>query len=238
MALDDRGSGEEVTVHNPAGLFVALFREALARQGVTVSGRLRTVNWKDRESQPLDWHHWPEIGSMESPPMRELVREVEKPSQNLYTDLILAHIAASFSGNASPEQGTTAEEAGLMELNRFLARVGIKKGETFFEEGSGLSRDNLTTPNATVTLLAFMSRHKCADIYFNALPIAGVDGTLKARMRGTPAAGNVRAKTGSLRWANSPFRSACHRRRGASCFFPDAQPVSEHRSGAAQDGGS
>jgi serine-type D-Ala-D-Ala carboxypeptidase/endopeptidase (penicillin-binding protein 4) len=72
-----------------------------------------------------------------------------------------------------------------------------------FEEGSGLSRDNLTTPNATVTLLRFMSRHRCAQAYLEALPIAGVDGTLMSRMKGTPATGNARAKTGTLRWANA-----------------------------------
>ncbi|PYJ03196.1 MAG: D-alanyl-D-alanine carboxypeptidase/D-alanyl-D-alanine-endopeptidase, partial [Verrucomicrobia bacterium] len=72
-----------------------------------------------------------------------------------------------------------------------------------FEEGSGLSRNNLTTPAATVKLLEYMSRHKWAEVYLDSLPIAGVDGTLRNRMKSTPAAGNVRAKTGTLRWANS-----------------------------------
>jgi serine-type D-Ala-D-Ala carboxypeptidase/endopeptidase (penicillin-binding protein 4) len=52
-------------------------------------------------------------------------------------------------------------------------------------------------------LLQYMGRHKCSDVYINALPIAGVDGTLRKRMKGTAAANNVHAKTGTLRWANS-----------------------------------
>ena len=48
-----------------------------------------------------------------------------------------------------------------------------------------------------------MSKHKAAEVYFSALPIAGVDGSLRNRMKGSAAAGNVRAKTGTLRWANS-----------------------------------
>jgi D-alanyl-D-alanine carboxypeptidase/D-alanyl-D-alanine-endopeptidase (penicillin-binding protein 4) len=75
--------------------------------------------------------------------------------------------------------------------------------EVRFEEGSGLSRNNLTTANATVALLVRMARHAAAADFLAALPIAGVDGTVRSRMKGTPAEGNVRAKTGSLRYANT-----------------------------------
>jgi D-alanyl-D-alanine carboxypeptidase/D-alanyl-D-alanine-endopeptidase (penicillin-binding protein 4) len=92
---------------------------------------------------------------------------------------------------------------GILELQTFLSDAGVKRGDVLFEEGSGLSRNNLTTPNATIALLQYMNHHKSAEAYLQALPIAGVDGTLKSRMKGTPAAGNVRAKTGTLRWANS-----------------------------------
>jgi len=202
MPVGDAGATNEVTVHNPAGLFTSFFRQALARHGITVGGKLRTVNWLDRQAKPINYGNWVELGLAESLPMRDLAREVQKPSQNLYTDLLLAHVGEkSRAADSRPEE--TSEELGVRALNRFLTEVGIQKGETFFEEGSGLSRDNLVSPNATVTLLQFMSRHKCADDYLAALPIAGVDGTLKSRMKGTPAAGNVRAKTGTLRWANS-----------------------------------
>jgi D-alanyl-D-alanine carboxypeptidase/D-alanyl-D-alanine-endopeptidase (penicillin-binding protein 4) len=202
MPVDDAGYTNEVTMHNPAGLFVSFFKQALARQGIKVSGKARSMNWLDRQVQPRDLDRLVELGSVESLPLRDIAREVQKPSQNLYTDLLLAHVGEKFRPADLPADGTS-EDLGIRELNKFLAEAGIKRGEVIFEEGSGLSRDNLTTPNATVTLLQFMNRHKCARAYLEALPIAGVDGTLKNRMKGTPAAGNVRAKTGTLRWANS-----------------------------------
>lgn len=202
LPLDDAGHTEDVTVPNPAGLFVAFFKDALARQGVRVTGKLRTANWLDRHARPLDFGRLVELGHVESPPLRDLVREVQKPSQNLYTDLLLAHVGASRQPpDASPSD--TSEEAGIRELGRFLEEAGIRRSEVQFEEGSGLSRNNLTTPNATLALLQFMSRHREADAYLNALPVAGVDGTLRSRMKNTAAAGNVKAKTGTLRWANS-----------------------------------
>lgn len=199
---DDAGYTEEVPVHNPAGLFIALFRQALARHGIKVSGKLRTLNWLDRQVQPFDGSKLVELGSIESLPLRDIAREVLKPSQNLYTDLLLAHVGESVR-SASQQPLATSEDCGIHELNRFLAEAGIKEGDVFFEEGSGLSRDNLTTPNATVALLQYLNRRQYAEVYVAALPIAGVDGTLRNRMKGTPAAGNVRAKTGSLRWTSS-----------------------------------
>jgi len=74
-------------------------------------------------------------------------------------------------------------------MNDFLAQVGVKKGDVLLEEGSGLSRRDVITPEATVALLSYMSRSRWAEVYKNALPIAGVDGTLQNRMKGTSAAG-------------------------------------------------
>ena len=82
-------------------------------------------------------------------------------------------------------------------------KAGAPRGNVFFDEGSGLSRNNLTTAAATVALLQYMAGSRNARDFADSLPVAGVDGTLRYRMRNTPAAGNVRAKTGTLRWANS-----------------------------------
>jgi len=202
IPLDDEGYKDELTVHNPAGLFIALFKEALARSGIKVSGKLRTKSWTEQQLEPIDFNKLVELGHVESLPMSALAAEVMKPSQNLYADLLLAQVGERARKAESPPD-MTSERLGLSELTAFLAEDGIRKGDVQFEEGSGLSRNNLTTPVATVELLKFMSHHKTAQAFLDALPIAGVDGTLRNRMKGTPAERNLRAKTGTLRWANS-----------------------------------
>jgi D-alanyl-D-alanine carboxypeptidase/D-alanyl-D-alanine-endopeptidase (penicillin-binding protein 4) len=71
------------------------------------------------------------------------------------------------------------------------------------DEGSGLSRGCLVTAAASVQLLTYMGHHRCRDAFVDALPIAGVDGTLSNRFKETAAAGNARAKTGTLRHVNA-----------------------------------
>lgn len=190
---------DDVTVHEPAGLFLELFAQALARSGVTVLGTNRVADWLD-EPAPVDG--LVKVGAVESLPMRDIAREIQKPSQNLYTDLLLAQVGERTRTSQTPPF-ETSEDLGIRELSRFLAQAGVPRGHVLFEEGSGLSRNNLTTPAATVALLRYMANHKAAEPWMDALPIAGVDGTLRNRMKGTPAAGKVRAKTGTLRWANS-----------------------------------
>ncbi len=197
------GAGDDVTVHRPAGLFMEQFREALARHGITVSGHTRLVNWLDRQAQPIGYGQWVELGSARSPALDDMVREVEKSSVNLYADLLLAHLGSMSHGKIPFAPDETSEDAGMRALRDFLTEAGVPAGEALLNEGSGLSNGNLATPNAIVKILAFMSRHKCAKEYFDALPVAGTDGTLRARMRQTVAAGAVHAKTGTSTWANS-----------------------------------
>jgi len=224
LPVGDRGYTGYVAVHNPAGLFVSQLKEVLARRGIGVKGRTRTADWKYREVTPIDFAKLFEIGSVESLPVKDIVRETLKPSQNLWAQLLLLQVGATarsakteVSRAAEVEKGSstavrgvplqntasefsTTEEMGIEVMNAFLAEAGVKKGEVLLEEGSGLSRKDIITPGATVELLRFMSRHRWAQAYRDALPIAGVDGTLEKRMKSTPAENNVRAKTGSLQY--------------------------------------
>jgi D-alanyl-D-alanine carboxypeptidase/D-alanyl-D-alanine-endopeptidase (penicillin-binding protein 4) len=223
LAVGDRGYYGALAIHDPAGLFVKLFKGVLGRRGIAVAGRVRTVDWKYREVTPLDISKLIDLGSIESIPIRDIVRETLKPSQNLYAQLLLLQVGSRYQPQSKPvatgppsapsdavPQGVgselrprTTEEMGIEAMNAFLSEVGIRKGDVLLEEGSGLSRKDLITPAATVELLRFMSRHRSADVYRDGLPIAGLDGTLERRMRETAAAGNVRAKTGSLRYVNT-----------------------------------
>ena len=208
LPLGDKGYNGAVAVHNPAGLFVAMFKDALARRGIAVAGRARTTDWKYREVTPLDLTKLVELGSIQSLPVKDIVRETMKPSQNLYAQLLLLQVGAvgcqvagagcQGAETAGPPPDHTTEQAGIEAMNRFLREIGVRQGDVVLEEGAGLSRKDLITPAATVELLKFMSRHRHGENYRDSLPVAGVDGTLKNRMKSGPATGNVRAKTGSL----------------------------------------
>lgn len=230
LPVDHKGYKGSVSVHNPAGLFASLFKDALARRGITVTGRARTIDWKYREVTPIDFAKLVELGFVESLPLKDIVRETLKPSQNLYAQLLLLQVGAyhgagavgrgpdaQSNGGASgspvvrsqnpavavaqaPDPQLTTERIAVQAMNNFLAEVGVKKGDVLLEEGSGLSRKDVITPNATIALLTYMSRHRYSEIYHAGLPIAGVDGTLQNRMKDTAAANNARAKTGSLRY--------------------------------------
>ena len=69
-------------------------------------------------------------------------------------------------------------------------------------EGTGLSRRDLVTPDAMTRLLVYLAAQSNAEVVMDALPDAGIDGTLTGRMRGTAAAGNVRAKTGNMAYVH------------------------------------
>lgn len=199
LPADDKGLTDSMPVPRPALWFLTQLRDALAKRGIIVTGQLRARDWLAAEAEPVDYAKQVEVAFTESRPTSELVEKMMKPSQNLYAHLLLLQVGAR-----TQKTGQTSEEAGLAELNKFLAEAGVKRGEVLLEEGSGLSRSALLTPNATVQLLRHMDKHSAAAAAYRAsLPIAGVDGSLKSRFTGTAAAHNVLAKTGSLRYVSS-----------------------------------
>lgn len=218
LPFGDAGFVGGVAIPDPALAFVTMLREALVKRGVKIDGRLRTVTSRSGDSiMPRtvpgfgtgSMAQFPvEIASLQSPPFSVIAAHTLKPSQNQYTELILRTLGRNpqvlnSSGETRPLSGDARgarddEESGLQVVRNFLRQAGIGDNDVALNDGSGLSRNDLISANTTVALLTFMTKHKYFEQFRAALPIAGVDGTLRTRMRGTPAEGNVRAKTGSL----------------------------------------
>lgn len=196
------GSGPvtvEAAVPNPALWSGQLFLEALRKAGIPLSGPMRVI----RAGEPVVQGTWTDVGSVSSPPVSELVRDMMKPSQNLHAQLLLLAVGADSGATGVSAAGRTTEAAGLAALPSFLRKAAIREQDVSLEEGSGLSRKNLVTARSLVRLLTFMSRHPTAAAWRDSLPIGGVDGTLRARFIQPGLRGNVRAKTGSLRNVHS-----------------------------------
>lgn len=210
IPLDDRGYTGGIGISHPAQLFMALLRSALAQHGVIVKGQTQVVSERTgvslipkgtngaSQSGPL------EIAKLQSPPFGTVAAQTLKPSQNLYTEIILRTL-----GEVAPlpspamKAAQTSEDAGHDVVKAFLKEAGLNPDSLVLSDGSGLSRNDMITADSNVQLLTYMSKHKYASVWRDALPIAGVDGTLRNRMRNTPAENNLRAKTGSLSSAAS-----------------------------------
>lgn len=213
IALDDKGYTAGIGISHPALLFAYLLRASLAQRGVTVKGKTRTV-----AARPAAGFVAPgvsaaaggrgsgqvEIASMQSVPFSTVAAQTMKPSQNLYTELILRTLGTVVPSPAdSPDINRTSESAGLEVVKKFLQEAGVAPSSLVLTDGSGLSRNDMVTAEATIQLLTYMHRHRYASVFRDALPIAGVDGTLRNRFKGTPAENNLRAKTGTLSSASS-----------------------------------
>ena len=177
-----------------------LLRDALAQRGITLDGSVRVRHWPETDAalagNPVA------IASIASPPLSQLLVHMLKHSDNRYAQMLLQQVGVATArtgmcaDRAEPPQ--TSADWGACAMRAFLARIGIGDDEAMFNEGSGLSREDLVTPAATVKLLAWIARQPFANALRDALPVAGIDGTLRNRMRGTAAADNVQAKTGTL----------------------------------------
>jgi D-alanyl-D-alanine carboxypeptidase/D-alanyl-D-alanine-endopeptidase (penicillin-binding protein 4) len=200
IALDDRGYEGGIGISRPALLYAYLLRSALAERGVVITGKTRTTGPVITVAgRTTDTSRLTEIATLQSPPLSVVAAQTLKPSQNLYTELILRTLGKVAPLPLTPANANrTSEEAGVEVVKAFLREAGVGASTLALTDGSGLSRDDMVTAEATLQLLTYMHNHRHAAVFRDALPIAGVDGTLRNRLKGTPAENNLRAKTGSL----------------------------------------
>jgi serine-type D-Ala-D-Ala carboxypeptidase/endopeptidase (penicillin-binding protein 4) len=196
MTLELRGSipagaaasALNVSIDNPTQFFVSALRTALIANGIDVRGPAVDV---DDVSDAPAIERATVIVSYRSPPLSTLAMRLMKISQNQYAETLLKTVGA-----APGVVPTTA--AGRSAAQAIFERWGVKADALIQRDGSGLSRYDLVTPEALVTILTHIDRDpRLKEPFQTSLPIGGGEG-LASRMKGTPAEGNVRAKTGSM----------------------------------------
>ena len=170
-----------VSVPDPARYFSAALTEALTEGGVAVGGDTTIPTAVPAET----------LFAWRSPPLSAVLPLFLKPSQNQIGETLLRTLGAVAGGAGSVDSGRAV-------VRSVLAGYGVPADALVLEDGSGLSRYDYVAPEALAKVLAALYRRPDFQVLYDALPVAGVDGTLASRMKGTPAAGNVHAKTGSL----------------------------------------
>jgi len=167
------------------------------------------------------------LASLDSPPLAAIVRYMDRASDNFTAELLLKQLGALAS-----ERGTTA--AGAAFVAQSLTEAGIPLTGVRIVDGSGLSLlDRATVQELAAILRAAWDDPAMRPVVFSSLPVAGVNGTLRHRMRRPPARGNVVAKTGSTSTASA--LSGYVRRRYVFSVLQNGNPVSWTWARRAQD---
>lgn len=177
-----------VSVDNPTLFFVSALRDALIARGIDVRGPAIDI---DDIVKPPSRDDGVALVTYQSPPLSSLAVRLMKISQNLYAETFLKTLGAA-AGMPTAPSGRSIVESVLQDW-------GVPPGAMILRDGSGLSRYDYVTPEALVTVLTHVGRdEKLRGPFEASLPIAGRDGGLANRMKGTAAEGNARAKTGSM----------------------------------------
>ena len=175
-----------LAIQEPALHAAALLKKLLEDRGIQVDGAARAIH-----EPPAEKDSRIVLAEHESVPLGDAVKLINKISQNLHTEMLLRTVAR--------QKGVWATSEDLMKTaEEFYAAAGIVDGDVVQTDASGLSRHDLVTPRAIVSLLAYAQNRPWFGPYYASLPIAGLDGTLEDRMKNTLAAGRIHAKTGSV----------------------------------------
>ena len=175
-----------------------ILREKLEALGVKVQGEVKFNRLEPDQVSNLETGtkdtisaHTTFLAVHDSLPLKDSLKIITKVSQNLHAEMLLRTVGKE-------RRGVGSVEAGLKEINDFLREIGVKEDQVSLRDGSGLSRESLTTPSAILAILKHMYDSKYRDLWIDLLPIAGEDGSLINRYNRSVLEGHLKAKTGSL----------------------------------------
>jgi D-alanyl-D-alanine carboxypeptidase/D-alanyl-D-alanine-endopeptidase (penicillin-binding protein 4) len=164
------------TVKDPTALVGSVFRKALERNGIQVLGSVKRA--KAPQGAAV-------LASDQSVPLGQLINPLMKNSNNMLAEVLVKSAGGSFTN-------------GVNQLSRKWAGLGLDPNWVEVFDGSGMSRLNQMSPDDLTSILVKAKTKPWFGTWQATLPVAGRDGTLASRMKGTKAEGNVQAKTGSL----------------------------------------
>ncbi|WP_458353477.1 D-alanyl-D-alanine carboxypeptidase/D-alanyl-D-alanine endopeptidase [Peribacillus frigoritolerans] len=190
---EDAGVTKEwISVEDPTEYALSLFEKSMKKHGIKVLGKRK----KGKTPEGADM-----IGTHQSMPLSQLLIPFMKMSNNSHAEVLVKEMGKEADGEGSWKDG-------LKVARNQLKSMGINMQTIMMRDGSGISQVNMIPANEITKLLYAIQEKTWFPAYLNALPIAGnenrmVGGTLRKRMKGTLAAGNVRAKTGTISGTSS-----------------------------------
>ncbi len=215
-----------LAIEEPAQHAAALLKRLLEERGIKVAGVAKARHdHAEPAGDPVV------LAEHVSVPLGDAVKLINKISQNLHTEMLLRTVARQSGLWATPDE--------LMKVPAdFYTTAGIAPGDVIQADASGLSRHDLVTPRAIVTILTLAQKQSWFATYYASLPVAGVDGTLEDRMKNTPAAGRIHAKTGSVEHVRtlSGFAETASGRRVIFSFLSNNQGGKSHEAADALTG--
>ena len=181
-----RGCGEKhksFSLLTPDDYLQALFRQLWQEAGGTFAGRVREGQAPPSARLLATW---------ESPPLAEIIRDVNKWSNNVMARQLF--LTLGLERDAPPATTVKATRA----VQEWLRQAGLEMPELVLENGSGLSRSEQISARNLARLLQRGWNSPLLPEYLASLPIPGVDGTLRRRLAGSPAAGQAHLKSGYI----------------------------------------
>ena len=191
-------------IDDPAHFAAWRLRTLLEARGVRVTGEAQArhrpfTNVDDpghRSGPPPPRAPEPEaLARLTPPPLIEDLSQINKVSQNLHAELMLRRLGL-IRGSGSIEDGVAA-------IGAMMERAGVPRTAWDLSDGSGMSTYNRLSPRAVATLLRWAAAQPWGAAWRATFPVAGVDGTLARRFRGTALEGRLFAKTGTLNATNA-----------------------------------
>ena len=204
IAVDAEPKLLRLGIDDPAHYAAWRFKRMLQARGVRVTGGVAARHTPliagdapavRNSAPPATRSNRETLAQLTPPPLAEDLTLTNKVSQNVHAELMLRRV-----GNER-RRGSIAD--GLAEVRAMLARAGVPRLAYDLSDGSGMSTYNRVAPRGMVTLLRWIAGRPWGASWRATLPVAGVDGTLAKRFRGTTLRGRLFAKTGSLNATNA-----------------------------------